>query len=114
MHRSKTDQATGTEKVLAQYPTINRLKMGGLVVSMNQQQEKLSWSRSSQRIMWQIMLEECRMHQKNVRGSRINSRVTSEFPEVGFPEAEFPESEFMWSELQKFHSRNFWRWSVET
>jgi hypothetical protein len=30
MHRSKTDQVGGTEKVLAQYPTINRLKMGEL------------------------------------------------------------------------------------
>ena len=28
--QSKTDQVSGTEKVLAQYPTINRLKMGGL------------------------------------------------------------------------------------
>ena len=28
--RSKTDQISGTEKVLAQYPTISRLKMGEL------------------------------------------------------------------------------------
>ena len=28
--RSKTDQVSGTEMVLAQYPTIIRLKLGGL------------------------------------------------------------------------------------
>ena len=33
---SKTDQVSGTEKVLALYPTINRLNMGELVVSKNQ------------------------------------------------------------------------------
>ena len=34
--RAKTDPVSGTEKVLALYPTINRLNMGELVVSKNQ------------------------------------------------------------------------------
>ena len=37
----QTDQANGTEKVLAQYPTISRLKMGRLVVSRNQQTRRV-------------------------------------------------------------------------
>ena len=49
--RSKTIQASGTEKVLAQYPDNQWIEMGELVVSKNQHKRKVKQGHSSQRTM---------------------------------------------------------------